>query len=103
MDIEKKRSPTPEDIINLRKSTDMTRKEFSAYLKIPYNTICDWESGDRKPPEYVFTLIKEKVERDMSQSELDRDKNSVVGKLQKMKEKSESTKSKTERKDPQCR
>ena len=29
----------------LRRKTGMNRKEFSDYLKIPYQTVKNWESG----------------------------------------------------------
>ena len=45
----------------LRIYTGMNRKDFAIWLNIPYNTMCDWESGDRKMPDYVFELIAYKV------------------------------------------
>ena len=45
----------------LRDKTGMNRKEFSAYLGIPYRTMDDWENNRRKMPEYVFSLIQYKV------------------------------------------
>ena len=49
------------ELINLRKSTGMNRKEFAAYFCIPYRTVQDWELGNRKMPEYLFRLMAYKV------------------------------------------
>ena len=38
----------------LRNKTGMSRKEFAAYLGIPYRTMDDWENNRRKMPGYVF-------------------------------------------------
>lgn len=38
----------------LRDKTGMNRKEFAAYLGIPYRTMDDWENNRRKMPEYDF-------------------------------------------------
>jgi len=51
-----------EELINLRKKTGMNRKEFCEYFEIPYRTITDWELGNRKMPEYLFRLMKYKIE-----------------------------------------
>ncbi len=45
----------------LRSVTGMNRKEFAAYLGIPYRTMQEWELGRRHMPEYVFALIQYKV------------------------------------------
>lgn len=49
------------ELIDLRKSTGMNRKEFAAYFCIPYRTVQDWELGNRKMPEYLFRLMAYKV------------------------------------------
>ena len=51
-----------EELISLRKKTGMNRKEFCKYFDIPYRTITDWELGNRKMPEYLFRLMKYKIE-----------------------------------------
>lgn len=58
------RHTTAEDFLSLRKQTGMNRKEFSDYLGIPYRTMQDWEFGNRQAPDYLFSLIKEKVQND---------------------------------------
>lgn len=54
---------TADDFITLREQTGMNRKEFSENLGVPYRTMTDWERGMRQAPDYVFNLIKEKVDR----------------------------------------
>ena len=44
-------------IRELRKSINLTRKEFSEHVGIPIRTLEDWEAGRRKPPEYIPRLI----------------------------------------------
>ena len=44
-------------IRELRKSINLTRKEFSEHVGIPIRTLEDWEAGRRKPPEYIPILI----------------------------------------------
>ena len=46
-----------EELIKLRLSTKMNRKEFADYIGIPYRTLQDWELGNRKMPEYVLRLM----------------------------------------------
>ena len=58
---EEKRNDIAERFRLVRSYAGMNRKAFAAWLHIPYNTMCDWESGERKMPEYVFELIAYKV------------------------------------------
>lgn len=48
----------------IRKSVNMTQKEFSEFLNIPIRTLQDWEQERRTPPEYVTELIKYKLEKE---------------------------------------
>lgn len=48
---------TAQKIKELRKSTGMTRKEFSEHTGIPIRTLEDWEAARRTPPEYIPRLI----------------------------------------------
>jgi len=50
-----------ERLIELRKSTGMTRKEFCEYFDIPYRTMTDWELGNRTMPDYLLRLMTYKV------------------------------------------
>ena len=49
------------EIKAVREQTGMNRKDFAAWLGIPYRTISDWEHGERKMPDYVLRLIAYKV------------------------------------------
>ena len=50
-----------EEMIELRKSTGMNKRQFSEYFGIPYRTFQDWELGSRRVPEYLFRLVPYKV------------------------------------------
>ncbi|MBE5944926.1 MAG: transcriptional regulator [Lachnospiraceae bacterium] len=56
------RTDLKEDLISLRATTEMNRREFAEYFGIPYRTMQDWELGNRKMPEYLFRLMAYKVE-----------------------------------------
>lgn len=45
----------------IRGQSGMTRKDFSAWLGVPYRTMQEWELGRRMMPEYVLRLIAYKV------------------------------------------
>ncbi len=47
-----------EKIKELRKRTGMNRKEFCEHFGIPYQTVTDWERGQRKAPDYVLRLLE---------------------------------------------
>lgn len=40
----------------------MTRREFCEYFEIPYQTLQDWELGNRKMSKYLLRLMAYKVE-----------------------------------------
>ncbi|MBQ8317635.1 MAG: transcriptional regulator [Lachnospiraceae bacterium] len=50
-----------EELIKLRESTNMNRRQFSEYFHIPYRTMQDWELGNRSMPEYLLRLMAYKV------------------------------------------
>lgn len=50
-----------EQLLKLRNSTGMSRKEFCAYFEIPYRTMQDWELGQRSMPGYLLRLMEYKV------------------------------------------
>ena len=50
-----------EELIRLRVSTGMHKKQFSEYFGIPYRTFQDWELGNRRVPEYLFRLMEYRV------------------------------------------
>ena len=47
-----------EKIKELRERTGMNRKEFCEHFGIPYQTVTDWERGQRKAPDYVLRLLE---------------------------------------------
>lgn len=51
------------DIKECRKSAGLTQKQFSELFEIPVDTVKNWDSGRRKPPEWAEKLIIEKLER----------------------------------------
>ena len=46
-----------------RKKMNMSRREVSEWLEIPYRTLSGWENGERVCPSYVEKLIVEKIMR----------------------------------------
>ena len=48
-------------LIELRSSTGMNRREFADYFGIPYRTVQEWELGNRKMPDYLLRLMCYKV------------------------------------------
>lgn len=50
-----------EQLIGLRKSMGMNRREFVDYFQIPYRTVQDWELGHREMPEYLLRLMEYKA------------------------------------------
>jgi DNA-binding transcriptional regulator YiaG len=52
------------NIKELREKSKMTQKAFSDYFGIPKRTIEDWESGRRKPPQYLVDLIEYKLKKE---------------------------------------
>lgn len=52
-------------IRDLRKLLGDTQNEFSERYNIPFRTIQNWESGVRKPPEYIIDLLKQRINGDL--------------------------------------
>ncbi len=48
-------------LVDLRKSTGMSRREFAEYFEIPYRTVQEWELVNRRMPEYLLHLMKYKI------------------------------------------
>lgn len=44
-------------ISELREKTGMNRKLFCEYFDIPYRTVSDWESGERKCSDYLVRAL----------------------------------------------
>lgn len=52
------------DMKELLRHTDMTMKQLSEYLEVPYRTLQDWVSGKSKCASYVFELIRYRLIND---------------------------------------
>lgn len=42
----------------IRKSVNMTQREFSQHFGIPIRTLQNWENGVNVPPEYTVNMIR---------------------------------------------
>lgn len=51
-------------IKDLRAKTGLSQSKFAALVGIPLNTLQNWEQGNRKPPEYVISLIEYKLRKE---------------------------------------
>lgn len=54
------------DIREMRNRLGDTQSEFAARYNIPFRTIQNWETGMRKPPEYVTDLLENLVKSDLA-------------------------------------
>ena len=43
-----------------------TQSEFAARYNIPFRTIQNWETGMRKPPEYIIELLESRMKSDIA-------------------------------------
>ena len=53
------------DIREMRMRLGDTQSEFAERYHIPFRTIQNWESGVRKPPEYVIHLLENQIQADL--------------------------------------
>ena len=53
------------DIREMRSKLGITQVEFAARYNIPFRTIQNWETGSRKPPEYIIDLLERQVKEDL--------------------------------------
>lgn len=53
------------DIREMRIRLGNTQSEFAARYNIPFRTVQNWETGTRKPPEYIVSLLEHRVEEDL--------------------------------------
>lgn len=42
-----------------------TQNEFAARYNIPFRTVQNWETGTRKPPEYIIDLLEQRTKEDL--------------------------------------
>ena len=53
------------NIRELRTRLGDTQSEFAARYNIPFRTIRNWETGVRKPPEYILNLLEQRIHEDL--------------------------------------
>lgn len=53
------------DIREMRMQLGDTQSEFAARYEIPFRTIQNWETGLRKPPEYMVRLLQHRIQEDL--------------------------------------
>ncbi len=53
------------DIREMRSRLGDTQGEFAARYNIPFRTIQNWETGLRRPPEYIMSLLESRVSEDL--------------------------------------
>lgn len=53
------------NIKDMRIELGDTQSEFAARYNIPFRTIQNWESGVRKPPEYIMELLEQRIKTDL--------------------------------------
>lgn len=53
------------DIREMRMELGDTQTEFAERYQIPFRTIQNWETGVRRPPEYVMNLLERQVKEDL--------------------------------------
>lgn len=53
------------DIREMRAQLGITQSDFAARYKIPFRTVQNWETGQRKPPEYILSLLEDRVRGDL--------------------------------------
>ncbi len=52
-------------IRDMRTRLGVTQSEFAARYHIPFRTIQNWETGLRKPPEYIVKLLEGRIKEDL--------------------------------------
>lgn len=53
------------DIRTMRMQLGDTQHEFAQRYQIPFRTIQNWESGTRKPPEYMLHLLEQRIQENL--------------------------------------
>ena len=53
------------DIREMRTRLGDTQSEFAARYHIPFRTVQNWETGLRKPPEYILALLEDRIREDL--------------------------------------
>jgi transcriptional regulator with XRE-family HTH domain len=53
------------NIREMRTQLGDTQSEFAARYHIPFRTVQNWETGLRKPPEYILNLLESRIREDL--------------------------------------
>ena len=53
------------NIREMRSRLGDTQSEFAARYHIPFRTVQNWETGLRKPPEYIMRLLESRIREDL--------------------------------------
>ena len=53
------------NISEMRTCLGDTQREFAARYNIPFRTVQNWETGTRKPPEYITELLESRIKNDL--------------------------------------
>lgn len=53
------------NIREMRARLGDTQSEFAARYNIPFRTVQNWETGTRKPPEYIMDLLEQRIKEDL--------------------------------------
>ena len=53
------------NIREMRTRLGDTQSEFAARYHIPFRTVQNWETGLRKPPEYILSLLENRIKEDL--------------------------------------
>ena len=53
------------NIREMRTRLGDTQSEFAARYHIPFRTVQNWETGLRKPPEYIMSLLESRIRDDL--------------------------------------
>lgn len=52
-------------IREMRTALGVTQSEFAMRYNIPFRTVQNWETGLRKPPEYIMNLLENRISEDL--------------------------------------
>ena len=53
------------EIREMRTRLGNTQAEFAARYNIPFRTVQNWETGVRRPPEYILVLLENQIKADL--------------------------------------
>lgn len=53
------------NIREMRTQLGDTQSEFAKRYHIPFRTVQNWETGVRKPPEYIMALLEQRIKEDL--------------------------------------